>query len=339
MKKILLTALIATSSISAFAQLTKIDDVKKSLDFDGKDTVAWMHGGVFALGINEGFLHNWAAGGEVASMTINGRFNGFANHINHHRVWTNNLDMTYGLFYAFSNHFVPRKVDDRIDFTSKYGIQVGKSKKLYLAGLFNFRSQFTKGYDYSIPNYDSFSTSKFLSPGYFTTAIGLEYRKENLSLFLSPAAVRVTVADKYYTLMTPQGAFGIEYGKSARFELGAYFTGRYQVEVNKKLLFKTRVDLYSNYLAKNAKDSLGVVVKKDNPGNIDILWDNFLSYKMNKYMSFTLAATFIYDNDIPYFDTYTDATTKQQVPKNEPGAGLGWWQLKQVLAVGFEYRF
>lgn len=86
MKKILLTALIATSSISAFAQLTKIDDVKKSLDFDGKDTVAWMHGGVFALGINEGFLHNWAAGGEVASMTINGRFNGFANHINHHRV-------------------------------------------------------------------------------------------------------------------------------------------------------------------------------------------------------------------------------------------------------------
>jgi hypothetical protein len=139
--------------------------------------------------------------------------------------------------------------------------------------------------------------------------------------------------------MKPEGAFGIEYNKTSRFELGAYFTGRYQTEINKKLLFRTRVDLYSNYLAKDKKDSLGVVVKKDNPGNIDILWDNFFSYKMTKYLSLTLAATFIYDNDIPYSKTYTDNTTGLEVAKNEPGESLGWWQLKQVLTVGFLYNF
>jgi hypothetical protein len=327
------------SATSSFAQLNKTDDVKTALTLEGKDTTAWTRGGVFNTGINEGFLHNWAAGGEVASITINSQFSGFLNRLSSRHIWTNNLDMTYGLFYAYSNNFVPRKIDDRIDFTSKYGVQIDKDKHFYLAALFNFKSQFTKGYDYSLPRWDTFSTSKFLSPGYFTAALGIEYRRgNNLSLFLSPLAARITVADKYYTSRRPEGAFGIEYNETTRFELGAYFSGRYQTEVSKKVLFKTRLDLYANYLAKDKKDSLGVVVKKDNPGNIDILWDNFLSYKMSKHLSLTVAATFIYDNDIPYQPTYTDELGNE-VKKDEPGEGLGWWQTKQVLAIGIEYRF
>ena len=340
MKRNVLLVLLGILCFNAKAQLSRTDSVRSALAIKELDTVAWVKGGILNVGINEGFLHNWAAGGEVASLTVNGQFNGFLNRIFHHHIWTNNLDMTYGLFYGYSNNFVPRKIDDRIDFTSKYGVQLDGSKHYFLSGLFNFKSQFTKGYDYSIPNWDSISTSEFLSPGYFTGAIGLEYRGgNNLSLFLSPLAARVTVADRFYTSMKPEGAFGIEYNKTSRFELGAYFTGRYQTEISKKILFRTRVDLYSNYLAKDKKDSLGVVVKKDNPGNIDILWDNFFSYKMTKYLSLTLAATFIYDNDIPYSKTYTDNTTGLEVAKNEPGESLGWWQLKQVLTVGFLYNF
>lgn len=339
MLKQLLLSGILLCSLNAQAQIDQTDEWKKSLSTENKDTVAWVKGGVFSVGLNEGFLHNWAAGGEVVSMTINGQFNGYLNRIMHHHIWTNNLDMTYGLFYAYSNSFVPRKIDDRIDFTSKYGVQIGQNENLYLAGLFNFKSQFTKGYDYSVPNWDSFSTSEFLSPAYFTGAIGIEYRKgSNLSLFLSPLAARITVADRKYTSMKPEGAFGVQYNQTTRFELGAYFSGRYQTEINKKLLFKTRVDLYANYLAKDKKDSTGMVVKKDNPGNIDILWDNFVSYKMSKHLSLTLAATFIYDNDIPYEKTYIN-TAGAEIVKDEPGTGLGWWQVKQVLAIGIEYRF
>jgi hypothetical protein len=339
MKKFFLLLVSCSWMLDSQAQLEKTEDVKKSLTVAAKDTVAWVRGGVANIGINQGFLHNWAAGGEVASLTVNGQFSGYLNRIFNHHIWTNNLDMTYGLFYGYSNAFIPRKIDDRIDFTSKYGVQLDKSKTLYLSGLFNFKSQFTKGYDYSLPNWDSFSTSAFLSPGYFTGAVGIDYRKgNNFSAFFSPVAARFTVADRYYTLMRPEGMFGIEYGETSRFELGAYFTGRYQTEINKKLLFKTRLDLYANYLAKDKKDSLGNVVKKDNPGNVDILWDNFLSYKMSKYLSLTITATFIYDNDIPYSSTYQD-NAGNAVEKDEPGAGLGWWQVKQVLAVGLEYRF
>lgn len=321
------------------AQLSQTEDVKKSLSIDKQDTVAWVKGGVISVGLNQGFLHNWAAGGEAASMTINGQFSGFLNRIYHQHLWTNNLEMTYGLFYAYSNTFVPRKIDDRIDFTSKYGVQLGKQKEFYLAALFNFKSQFTKGYDYNSPNWDSVSTSNAFSPVYFTKAIGFEYRKEQLSLFFSPLAARVTLADRVYTLVYPEGAFGIKHGETARFELGAYFTGRYQMELNKRLLFKTRLDLYANYLAKDVKDEFGVVVKKDNPANIDLLWDNFFSWKMNKFLSLTLAATFIYDNDLPYHTRYTDPDTGVESDKNEPGKELGWWQIKQLFSIGFEYRF
>ena len=339
-RKILLAFSFSILSQVSFAQVEGTDDIKKKMTVEGKDTVAWVHGGVAAIGLNQAFLHNWAAGGEVLSMTVNGNFSGYLNRIYHRHIWANNLDMTYGMLYAYSNKFVPRKIDDRFDFTSKYGYQLDKKGKLFFAGLLNFRTQFTKGFDYSNPEWQKNPTSERLSPAYLTLALGLEYREgTKYSLFFSPVAARFTFADKYYTMLNPEGAFGIEFGETSRFELGAYFSGRYQTEIDKKLLFRTRLDLYSNYLAKDKTDAAGNVIKKDSPGNIDILWDNFFSYKINKYMGVTVGITAIYDNDLPYYDFYIDETTKLPVKKDEPGETFGWWQIKQLLSIGLEYRF
>lgn len=340
MKKLLSFVVLLLSYTHVYAQLDETEELKKKFANDNKDTVAWVYGGTMSIGLNQGFLHNWPAGGELASLTVNGIFSGYLNRIYHRTVWSNNLDMTYSLLYAYSNDFIPRKIDDRIDFTSKYGVRIDTSKDFFVTGLFNFKSQFTKGYDYEVENFDSFSTSDFLSPAYFTLALGLEYRKgTNLSLFLSPVAARVTTASKYYTTRDEEGAFGVQYGKTSRFELGAYFSGRYQVDVSKNMTFKTRVDLYSNYLAKDVTDSTGRVVKKNNPGNIDILFDNLLSWKMNKYVTLVLAATFIYDNDIPYDRKEIDPNTGMEIEKDELGVNLGWTQIKEVFTFGFQYKF
>src|SRR5690606_7638870 len=118
------------------------------------------------------------------------------------------------------------------------------------------------------------STSKFISPLYITLAPGIEYRKgSQLSLFFSPFAGRAIFVDKYYTNRSPEGAFGVENGKNFKMELGAYFSGRYEVKITEDITYNTRLDLYSNYLAKDQVEN-GVLIKKDNPGNIDILWDN-----------------------------------------------------------------
>ena len=75
MKKLLLLIGILCS-INVHAQLKKTDSLKNSLALDNKDTVAWVYSGTLNMGLNQGFLHNWAAGGEVASATVNGLFSG-----------------------------------------------------------------------------------------------------------------------------------------------------------------------------------------------------------------------------------------------------------------------
>jgi len=339
MKKILLPALINLLCVyQSHAQLSKADDIKKSLETTNKDTIAWAYGGVLDIGMNEGFLHNWPAGGELASMTFNGIFSGHLDRLHNWDIWSNNLDLNYGLAYAYSTDFLPHKTDDRIDFTSKYGIKIDTSN-IYFTGLFNFKSQFTKGYDYTMPNWDSSSTSKFLSPAYFTTALGFEYRKgSDVSLFLSPLAGRLTLASRYYTIQSPEGAFGVPYNKTSYYQLGAYFSGRYVVNVKKKIVYKVRLDLYSDYLAKDTKDSTGHVIKKDSPANISVLFDNFFSYKISKYFNVIIGATFIYDNNIPYSSTYVNSSGVV-VNKNDPGSNLGWLQIKQVFTLGMEYKF
>jgi hypothetical protein len=325
---------------NAHAQVvTDADKVKPaSSEYANTDTTAWVYGGIFNLGGNEGFLHNWPAGGELASLTTNGIFSAFLTYLNGRNIWTNNLDLNYGLNYAYSYSFIPRKTDDRIDFTSKFGRRLHPSSDAYLTGLFNFRSQFTQGYDYKNPEWRNSSTSRFFSPAYFTLAPGLELRKgTNISLFLSPAAARLTCVDRFYTDRDPKGAFGVDNGKTTRFEFGAYLSARYQVNINKNISFRSRLDLYTNYLAKDSKDSLGNVLRRDNPGNIMVLSDNLFSYKVGKHISITLGMVFIYDHAVPYESTFTDASGIVQ-DKKEPMPGLGWLQVKQNLNFGLEYK-
>ena len=334
MKKQIITLVIALlcTTVTSFAQLTEVEKFQKNLSNTNIDTVAWMHSGTLNIGCNQGFLHNWAAGGELSSITLSGLFSGNLTRYMHKHIWSNNLDLSYGLFYAYSNSFVPRKLDDRIDFTSKYGYKIKPNKDFYFTALANFKTQFTRGFDYAATNWTNKPTSNFLSPGYVTLALGFEYRKgSQITFFLSPLAARMTLASTEFTKLLPTGEFCIEYGKTRRTELGAYFSGRYVKELSKNIIYKTRVDFYTNYLAKNTVGENGLIIKKDNPGNIDWLWDNLLTFKASKLINVSLATTLIYDNDIPYAPA-NDATT-------EPGNGLGWWQMKQIFTIGFQYKF
>jgi hypothetical protein len=340
MKHLFIAILLTGSIVHTQAQVSKTDVVQKSLATTNKDTVAWIHDGIFTLGANEGFLHNWAAGGEVASLAINSVFHGSLTYFNHNSVWTNNLDMAYGLNYAYSNSFVPRKTDDKVDFTSNYGSKLNNSKDFYYAGLFNFKSQFSKGYDYTIPDWQHNPTSAGLSPAYLTLAAGMEYKRgEDFSLFFSPIAAREVLCSAKYTSLSSAGAFGIDSGKTSKFQFGAYLSARYKKNISKAILFTTRLDLYSNYLAKDTKDSSGKIIKKDNPGNIQVYWDNLLAVKAYKNFSLTFGLTIAYDNNIPYSKTYFDKTTKTIVDKNQPGEDLGWAQISQVFTLGLAYKF
>ncbi len=327
MKKLLLLFTLSIFTIGAMAQTT-IDDkssLQESLERKTKtEKEGWTKQGLLNVGLNQASLQNWAAGGERASMAINGVFNGFATRIKGNTIWENTLDMFYGLNYVTSNNFEPRKIDDRIDFSSRYGVQPlkWKNKKIlkhtHLTGLARLQTQFSKGFNYADPNFETVNNgqgiSNFLSPLYITLAVGANYRpSENFSIFFSPAAARMILADDVYT-QGVNGAFGIPQNESFVFQFGAYLTALYSTKLTENIDYRTRLDLYSNYL-------------KD-PQNVDILWDNLLAMKLNKYIGASLGVTMVYDHDIP----------GQRNAEGDLGA-LGWTQLKQILNVGFNYKF
>jgi hypothetical protein len=344
MKKSLFLFWLLVITYSTFAQLDKSEEVEKVLKrkVEAKNE-GWNKGGLINIGFTQGMLENWAAGGERLSMAINGQFNGFLAHVKGNKIWENTADLYYGLNYVQSNNFVPRKLDDRLDLSSRYGVQpenwtLSKNKlkrSTYLTGLFRFQSQFTEGYNYELPNWQLNPISEFFSPAYFTLALGADIRpSENFTIFFSPLAAKITAVKARYTEFG--SAFGVPMGKTSRFELGAYLSSRFKTNLTKNILYTTRLDLYSNYLAKNTLLD-GNIIRRDNPGNIDILWDNFFAIKISKFIGAGFGFTTIYDNDVPG-QKYRKKTDEFGNVVMDYGP-FGWTQLKQVLNVGFSYKF
>lgn len=268
----------------------------------------WSKGGSLSANFSQVSLTNWVAGGKSSAS---GTFlaNLFAKYQNDKVSWENTLDLGYGLLKEQDNKLI--KSDDKIDFSSKYGYQA--TGKLFYSVLFSFRSQFTKGYKY--PDREN-PISKFLAPGYFTLALGLDYKpNDHFSLFVSPLTGKLTVVND--VTLSHQGAFGVDPDRKSRWELGAFLKTTMKYEVVKNVTLESKFDLFSNYL--------------DQPENIDVHWDVLVNMKVNKHLSANLITNLIYDNDIKIpVDQDGDGTVEATGPRV---------QFKELFGVGLNLSF
>lgn len=323
MKKVLLVALGLATTVS-FGQVT---DGEKDLQTVSKDTTnGWKKGGYFSLTGSQVNLTNWVAGGQN-SVSLNSLFGLYANLRRGNMTWENSLDFGYGILRQSNKLFQDNgekwiKTDDRIDITSKYGQKASDS--WYYAGLLNFRTQSTAGYDYAID--DVTEISGFLAPGYLLGAVGMDYKpNDKFSLFIAPITTKFTFVND--TILANQGAFGVDKafindngvyvpGRKLRTEFGGYLRMQYKTKLAENISFTTKLDLFSNYL--------------ENPERIDVNWENLLEIKLWKFLSATLSTHLIYDDDINI--TVVD----------DAGEQIGFGprvQFKEVLGVGLSWKF
>jgi hypothetical protein len=322
MRKLFLLSFLLSPFFSVFAQDSTA--TKKG----------WKRGGVFSVNLAQGGSQNWAAGAERSSFSTATFLNLFANKECGKYSWANNLDLNYALVNTSS--LGSRKTDDRIDFTSRLGYAF--APKIDFSLLFNLRTQFTDGFDY---NYEGTGKKKRISglfaPAYITLAPGITWKpNEYFSLFFSPASARwVVVSNAPYSYfyqggVKPDGRqentlavlFGVDEKKQIAFQLGAYASMNYRREIMKNVVYKTRLDLYSNYL--RAK-RLGDTDKgKYRPANIDVFWTNLVAMQVNKWLSVTYSLDIIYDDDVRQFGP----------TKNLPGT-----QIRSLLGVGLATKF
>lgn len=268
------------------------------------DTVkyTWKRGGIFNFNMAEGSQKNWAAGGDNFSIALTAYVNYFVYYQHKNQTWDNNVDFNLGFLQTTS--IGARKNDDRLDFLSKYGVRVDTSNKLYISGLFNFRTQFFDGYTYDGLG-NRFFSSTFLSPGYAILSAGMDYKPtKELSIFFSLLTDRATIVAN--PTLSKQALYGIDTGRHIVNQFGGFASINYAHAFGKNVAYKGRVDLFSNYAVK--------------PQNIDVYMTHYLTFKINRFLSTTYALNFIYDDDVKLFGKYNNSPALQI--QNQVGIGL-----------------
>jgi hypothetical protein len=306
MKRIILAFASIMIVSGAMAQDQTVKDLQKEsekgITKDPNDTIPkkWKTGGLFTLNVAQGTLSNWVGGGDKFSLSVISFLNLYAFYKNGKHVWDNNLDLGYG--FVKTTSLGQRKSDDRIDLLSKYGYEI--APKWYLSSLFNFRTQFAKGYTYAKDSLDrdvkTLSSASF-APAYVLLSLGIDYRPvDYFSVFISPITERWVIVTN--DSLSSVGAYGVEPGKKSRNELGAFVSAKFNKEIAKNIVYTARLDLFSNY--------------KSNPQNVDLFFTNVLAMKVNKYITANIALDLLYDDD-----------------------AIGRLQVRQLLGVGLSAKF
>src|SRR5664280_2916817 len=263
----------------------------------------WKSGGLFNLNFGQGSQSNWAAGGDDFSLTIASYLGFYAFYKKDKYSWDNTIDFNYGLINTTS--LGTMKNDDRIDLLSKVGYAL--TSKLDAAALFNFDSQFSKGYNYNSDGSKDL-LSDFLAPGYVLLSLGLDYKPvTGLSIFVSPLTSRWTIVDD--DSLSAKGAYGVTPGKKIKNEIGAFASITYITDLNKTINYNGRLDLFSNY--------------EHNPQNVDVMMNNMFTAKLSKLLTASLGLNLIYDDDVKLFGPN----------HNSPAL-----QLKSLKAVGLSVK-
>ncbi len=273
---------------------SKIDTAKKA--------EGWTIRGTNTLLLNQAAFSNWVAGG-INSVALTARADYEFNLKRDRNLWENRILMGYGLRSEENNPST--KVEDIIDFTSKYGRQLGVSS-WFSAVAFNLKTQFSKGYDYSKPQQSYLSN--FMSPGYVTLGLGLDYiPNDNFQLSIHPLTSRFTFVSDAAVFDPDQDgiqteAFGAKPGENFVYQLGAYFGGRYKTKLMENISLDNRFGLFTNYLEK--------------PQNMVLAYSAILDMKVNRFISTQITADLFYDD-----------------------LQIGKLQLKETLGVGITYKF
>ncbi len=290
MKKIIIVITFLLSLTITKAQNTEkelIQNTEKAVK-SLNDTLAsgWKKKGNIIFLFNQSSFNNWLAGGEnniSGNLGINYDFN--------YKIdtwtWDNKVLASYGLIQSKNASF-EKKTDDRFEFNSIAGKKA--FGEWYYSFFLNFRTQFTKGYEYGKDVNGKEIRKEFtniLSPGYLTFGPGLFWKKsDNLKVNLAPLTSKLTFVDNKFTstLGYIDGTyFGVDTNKSTRYELGFYTSGYYKFDLMANVSAENTLNLYSNYL--------------EDPKNIDIDYTLSIVMKVNRYLSTNLIFQTIYDDN------------------------------------------
>lgn len=249
------------SLYSVTAQEKKIDSIAK-----------WKIHGYFSFIFNQSSFTNWSSGGQnTVAGNINVNYD--LNYKNDNLNWDSRVISGYGLSYLNGNG--SRKTNDRFEFNSLLGLKINEI--WFFSSFVNFKTQYTKGYDYNV--IPKKPVSAFLSPAYLSFGPGILWKKtDNMNLNIAPASARFTFVNDFFS-----GRFGVKEGSNTSFSLGFSLAGYFKFLIMENIEMENNIAIYSDYLSK--------------PQNIDLDYQINLRFKINKNIKTHLTLHTIIDDN------------------------------------------
>ena len=308
MKKLLILTFLFSGINAMFAQ----EETPKDSIPDG-----WTRAGNISLLFNQAaFNHEWTGGGTsnyAGNISLTYDFNYKKDKLS----WNNKILADYGITKNRDDKY-SRKTNDRLEYNSILGRQI-KESNWYKSLFLNFKTQFTKGYEFNEdlePEDEGYrtETTHIFSPAYIQFGPGLLWKKsDNLYVNISPATAKFILVDKEFTTVDESvpGAldaynedkyFGVDANETSRFEFGASLSGYAKFNIMENITAENILNLYSNYL--------------EDPQNVDVDYTFNLMMKVNKYISSNFTFQAIYDDN-----------------------AVQGFQIREALGIGLTYGF
>lgn len=265
----------------------------------------WTYNADLQAQISQSYISdNWYTGGE-SNLATHFFIKGNLNYNNKKNLqWDNQLNAKFSFNTAGSDTLRSfRTNDDLVKLTSKLGLRVAKTKNFFYTGEAEF----------STPLFNTYVTNSYqrvaapFSPIRFYMSLGVDYKHDKLSVFLSPlsykmiyvsdttkrAGVSLSIADKV----------GVETGRKAKHELGSKLKVKWEYEFSTDIKLETNFSFYTNYKG------------------VEVDWEIIGNFIINRFMSARISLN-------PRFDS-TIVLPDNEKPK---------LQFKELISVGFRYK-
>ncbi len=269
-------------------------DTKRKIDKPKAQVSPWFFSGSEYLQLSQTYLSNWAKGGE-SSVNLSSDLRFKAIYKNKKHEWESSGIHKIGILT--SGETGRRLSDDIVELSSKYGHKAANN--WYYSFLTTFKTQLFYGYDRNDEKKEN-PLSGFMSPAYMQFIVGMDYKREGLSILLSPLTSIVTVVTD--TAKIDQTRFKIDKNKKSNGINGFSVTTNWKWSITREITYNTRMEVFYQYQSKDGQKRFD--------------WENILDLRVNRFLSTRVLV------QLRYFD-------------NESAK----FQVKENINIAFKYTF
>lgn len=270
------------------------------------DRINWLHTFDASLQFSQAYVSpNWYQGGKSnLNMIANLVYNIKLNQKFHPDVmFETNVAYKLGVNNAPDDTVHNYNIsEDLFQINMRFGIKA--MRHWYYSVNTQFKTQLLNSYRINSDNL----VSSFLSPGQLNVGVGMTYSVQNRR---NTVRFNASLAPLSYNLKTCTNsrlnstAFGIEEGRTTKSEYGSSVELTFYAKIAYNITYNTRLFAFTNY----------EYLQGD--------WEHTVDFAINRFLTTRIYAHLRYDSQT----------------KRLPDTRWHRWQLKEILSIGFSYRF